>query len=205
VRLALRVDELLLASWKAERETIARALPPALTPAPANGEHLVSLVALRFGGGHAGAAPVPPFSQLNVRTYVEFEGERAVFFLRSYVTLAALGGVAFGAPFRPARLHLRQGHFEAPAAGVSLPYRVTGPSDPGELGHHELGLFLSRGLRAFRVERGPAAWSRAEATGPVRADVLLALGFELEGEPSLFHSDEATFETDLPPRQVRAR
>jgi hypothetical protein len=204
VRLALRVDELLLASWQAEPDAIARALPPALTPAPVNGDHLVSLVALRFGGGRLGAAPVPPFSQLNVRTYVDYEGERAVFFLRSYVTLAALGGLAFGAPFRPARLSFRPGHFRAPAAGISLPYRVTGPGDPGELGHHELGLFLSRGLRAFRVERGPAAWSRAQATGPVRSDVLLALGFDVEGEPSLFHSDDATFETDLPPRPVRA-
>lgn len=202
MRLSLKVEELLLASWPVTPAAVARVLPRSLEPATANGEHLVSIVALRFGGGRIGRLPVPPFSQVNVRTYVEHEGEEAVFFLRSYVTLPALAGMLFAAPFRPARLRLRPGLVASPAAGVSIPYRLTGPADPGELGHHELGLFESRGLRAFRVERGPAEWNGAEPAGPIRADVLLALGFETRGEPALFHADQASFETELPPRRV---
>ena len=202
MHLSLKVEELLLASWPASPDALSRLLPSSLGPATANGGYLISLVAIRFGGGRVGSMPVPSFSQLNVRTYVEHEGERAVFFLRSYVTLPALAGALSGAPFRPTRIRFRHGLVTARAPGVSLRYRITGPAEPGELGHHELGLFESRGLRAFRVERGPAAWSRAEPAGPIRADVLLALGFDPSVPPSLFHASEASFETELPPRRV---
>jgi hypothetical protein len=202
VRLSLRVEALLLASWEVEPAAIARVLPPNVAPTTVSGKYFVSVVALRFGGGRVGRLPVPPFSQLNVRTYVVHQDERAVFFLRSYVTLGALGGIFFGAPFRAARLRFRPGLVEAPAAGVSLRYRLAGAVDPRGFGDLEWGLFEHRGLRAFRIERGPAVWRRAEATGPVRADVLHALGFELDTEPSLLHARAALFETEVPPAPI---
>jgi uncharacterized protein YqjF (DUF2071 family) len=74
VRLSLTVPELVVASWKTDRESVVRAVHPGLEPATVAGDHLVSVVALRVGGGRLARLPLPPFSQLNVRTYVTFEG-----------------------------------------------------------------------------------------------------------------------------------
>lgn len=200
MRLTLGVRDLLLASWRTDRKSVARALFAGLEPALIDDEYLVSIVALRYRGGRLGRLPVPPFSQLNVRTYVSHGDEPAVFFLRAYVTWPGLAGALFGAPYRPARLRFRTGSVDAPAAGLSLRYRVDGPGEPGELGRHELGSFDAAGLRGFRVRRGPAEWRRAEPLAAPRADVLLALGFEVEGEPRLFYAERASFETEVPPR-----
>jgi hypothetical protein len=198
VRLALHVEELLLTSWRAERAALARLLPP---PVSLDGD-LVSIAVLRFGGGRIGRLPVPPFSQLNVRTYVRYQGEKSVFFLRSFVSLGALAGVVFGAPFRPARIRFRADVVAAPAAGFELPFRLLGSAEPGDLDRLELGLFENRGLRAFRIERGRARWTAGEAAGPIRADVLAALGLDVAGEPALFYTRETSFETDVPPRRL---
>ena len=202
MRLALRVRSLLIASWTTNPESVERALYPGLEPAAVGGEYLVSLVALRYGGGRLGAVGVPAFSQLNARTYVTYRGEPAVFFLRAYVTLPGMGGAFFGAPYRPARLRFEPGRAEAPGLGLAIRYQLSSPGEPGELGRHELGLFEAAGLRAFRIRRAPATWMRAEPETPARADVLLGLGFEPDGKPSLFHSADAGFETDVPPRRV---
>ena len=203
MRLVLAVRDLLLASWKTDRESVARVLPPGVAPADVEGDDLVSVVALRYGGGRLGAIPVPPFAQLNVRTYALFDGEPAVFFLRAYVTAAGMAGALFGAPYRPARLRLSEGRADAPGMGLSIAYRCTGPGAPGALGRHDLALFEAGGLRSFRVVRGHAEWTRAVPLNEPRADVLLALGFRLAGFHSLLHTGSTSFAVELPPRRVR--
>jgi Uncharacterized conserved protein (COG2071) len=202
VRLRLSVHDLVLASWPVDPAAIARAVGPGLRPAAVDGRHLVSVVALRFGAGRLGHVPVPPFSQLNVRTYVEHEGWTAVFFLRSYVTAGGVPGILFGAPFKPARIRVGPDRVEAPAAGVSLAFRLTDPVEPGELAEHEVGLFEAGGLREFTVERGPAEWRGADPTEAVRAYVLLSLGLEPAGEPSIVYASGASFSTELPSRSA---
>jgi Uncharacterized conserved protein (COG2071) len=202
VRLALRVRDLVLASWTLERENVERVLYPSLEPAQIEGRHVVSVAAFRYTSGRVGGVPVPPFSQLNVRTYVHWEGEPAVFFLRAYVTLPGLAGVVFGAPYRPARLRFRPGRVEAPGVGLSLAYRVAGSGAPEPFGRHELGLFEAAGLRGFRILRAPAAWHGAQPTAPARVDLLLALGLEIRGDPTVSYAPEASFETDVPPRKL---
>jgi hypothetical protein len=202
VRLRLSVHDLVLASWPVDPAAIGRAVGPGLPPATVDGRHLVSVAALRFGAGRLGHLPAPPFSQLNVRTYVEYGGWTAVFFLRSYVTSGGLPGILFGAPFKPARISVGPDRVEAPAAGVSLAFRLTDPFVPGELGEHELGLYEAGGLREFAVERGPAEWSAAEPTAPARADVLVSLGLEPAGEPSIVYASGASFSTELPSRSA---
>ncbi len=204
MRLSLKVAELVLASWKTDRESVARAVHPDLEPATVGGRYLVSLAALRVGGGRLGRLPVAPFAQLNVRTYVAFGGVPAVFFLRSYVSLAGLGGALFGAPFRAARIRLGPGRVQTPGAGVSLAYRAGGREYPGELGAHETALYEAAGLRSFTVRRGPVEWYRAQPAGATRADVLPALGFDVTGDPEIFYGRGASFELDVPPRLVAA-
>jgi hypothetical protein len=79
---------------------------------------------------------------------------------------------------------------------VDIRYRPDGPADPGDLGRHELGIFESGGLKAIRVQRGPAEWQSAELAAPATARVLLGYGFTPGGEPQLVYSAKTTFETE---------
>ena len=170
-----------------------------------DGRHLASVVAIRFGAGRVGRLPTPPFTQLNVRTYVEDEGETAVLFLRSYVTPGGLPGILAGAPFRPARIRFEPGLVRAKGLGVRIPFRIGEAIDPGELGGHERGLFEAAGLRRFDVERGPAQWRAAEADGEIAVPVLRALGLDPTGPPSLLYTEDTSFATSLPPRSSASR
>jgi hypothetical protein len=205
MRLRLEIRDLLLASWETDRESVRRSLPPELEPADVDGRFLVTAVCLRARGGRLGRLPVPPFSQLNVRTYCTWEGEPAVFFVRAHVTPLGMFGALVGAPYRPSLLRLREGFARAPGLGFSLRYELRGEAQPDLLGRHELGIFEAGGLRAFRVQRGPASWHAAEPVGDVVSDVLLALGFDVSGAPELVYTPETSFETDVPARRRPTR
>ncbi len=205
MRLRLEIRDLLLASWETDRESVRTSLPPELEPADIEGRFLVTAVCLRARGGRLGRLPVPPFSQLNVRTYCTWEGEPAVFFVRAHVTPLGMFGALVGAPYRPSLLRLREGFASAPGLGFSLRYELRGVAEPGLLGRHELGIFEAAGLRAFRIQRGPASWHAAEPVGEVVSDVLLALGFDVRGAPELVYAPETSFETDVPARRRPTR
>jgi hypothetical protein len=202
VQATLRVRDLVIASWETSREGVRNALPVGLEPSDVDGRFLVSLVAFHVQGGRLGRVPILPFAQLNVRTYVSWRKEPAVFFLGSRVTTGGLPGRALGAPYRQARLRVTEGSLRAAGLGVSLRYRVDGPADPGPLGRHELGLFENDGLRAFRIRRSEAEWRRAEAIEPARVDFVVALGLEPRGKPELLYAAQASFETEVPPERV---
>jgi hypothetical protein len=201
----IRVRDLVIASWETSRESIRNALPAGLEPTEIDDRLLVSIVAFHVQGGRLGRVPILPFAQLNIRTYVTWREEPAVFFVGTRVTTGGIPGRALGAPYRQARLRVREGSVRADGLGVSLQFRVAGPADPGPLGRHELGLFENGGLRAFRIHRGDAHWRRAEVIEPARADFLVALGFEPRGEPELLYAAHASFETEVPPQRVSLR
>jgi hypothetical protein len=202
VQAILRVRDLVIASWETSRESIRNVLPAGLEPAEVDDRLLVSIVAFQVQGGRLGRVPILPFAQLNVRTYVNWREEPAVFFVGTRVTTGGLPGRALGAPYRQARLRVREGEVRAGGLGVSLRFGVTGPADPGPLGRHELGLFENGGLRAFRIQRGDAHWRGANLIEPARADFLVALGFEPRGDPELLYAAHASFETEVPPERV---
>jgi uncharacterized protein YqjF (DUF2071 family) len=201
VWLALVLRDLVLASWETDEASLARALPAGVHPATVDGVYLVSLVALRAEAARLGRLPVPRFSQLEVATYVERDGP-AVFFLAGRVTLPAAPAVLFGLPYRPARLHVRDGRADAAGVGVSLRYRRGGPAGPAPLEFSDVGLVEAGGLRAFRVRSSEIPWEGAALTEPPRHDVLLALGFRLAGAPSLVYAERFDFAIEVPPRRV---
>jgi len=198
VRLSLRIRDLVVASWKIERDQAMGLLPPGLEPAPVDGDYLISLAALRYPGGGI----VPPCSQINLRTYVAGESEQAVYFLFSRVTLPGLVGILLGAPEGLARITVRSGFVNAPGLGVSLRYRVGDVTDSGPIGRHELGIFGRARLRAVRIDRGPAVWRRAEPLGAVRADPIWRFGIGVEGPPMLLYTSETALELDGRPRRM---
>jgi Uncharacterized conserved protein (COG2071) len=202
VQVRLRARDLVIASWETSAESVRNVLPAGLEPTEVDGRLLVSIVAFHVQGGRLGGVPILPFAQLNVRTYVSWREEPAVFFLATRVTTGGLPGRALGAPYRQARVRVGEGSVRAAGLGVSLRFRAAGPADPGPLGRHELGLFENGGLRAFRIHRGDAEWRCAEAIEPARVDFLIALGFEPRGEPELLYAAHASFETKVPPERV---
>ena len=204
MRLRLEIRDLLLASWETDRESVARGLPPELEPADVDGRFLVTAVSMRVRRGKLGRLPVPPFSQLNVRTYCTWQDEPAVFFVRAHVTPLGMGGAFLGAPYRPSLLRFRTGFISAPGLGLFMRYELRGDAEPGSLGRHELGIFEAGGLRAVRVKRDSASWRRAEPVGVLQTDVLLALGFDVQGPPQLLYTPETSFETDVPARRLEA-
>jgi hypothetical protein len=202
VLLSLAVRDLLIASWETNEEAVARVLPSGLEPAEIDGQHLVSIVTYRVQNGRLGRLPVPRFSQLNVRVYTHHKNEPAVFFVSTRVTPFGMGGAFFGAPYRPARLRFRRGRADAPGLGISIRYLTAGPGHPQALGGHELGIFEAAGLRTFRIRRGEALWEDAVPTEPARFELLLALGFDVRGDPALMYAERASFEAQLPPRKL---
>jgi hypothetical protein len=202
VQATLHARDLVIASWEASRESVRNVLPAGLEPTEVDGRLLVSIVAFHVQGGRLGRLPILPFAQLNVRTYVNWREEPAVFFVGTRVTTGGVPGRVLGAPYRQARLRVREGSVRADGLGVSLRFRVAGPADPGPLGRHELGLFENDGLRAFRIQRGDSEWRRAEAIEPARGDFLVALGLEPRGEPELLYAAQASFETKVPLERV---
>jgi uncharacterized protein DUF2071 len=196
MRIRLDVENLLLATWETSREAVERVAPPGTVPDEVGGRHAVSVVSFRVRGGRLGRFPILPFSQLNVRTYVTWKDEPAVLFLASRVSPGGLPGLLLGAPYRSARLRIRPGEVRAPGLGVDIRYEAGGPAEPGELGRHELGIFEAGGLKAIRIQRGPAEWHAAQPAAPAGAHVLLGYGFDPRGEPELVYTPKTSFETN---------
>jgi Uncharacterized conserved protein (COG2071) len=198
VQASLRVRDLLVASWETDRESVEKVLPRGLEALPTDGRFVVALAAFRVDGGRVGRFPVPPFTQLNVRTPVARNDEPAVFFVAARVTAGGLPAALLGAPFRYAHLRVRAGLVEAPGRGISVSYRVVAPLDPGP--QPEIGLYENDGLREFRINRGETAWQRAELVEPAELDFVVALGFHPRGEPELIYAARSSFAFEVPKR-----
>jgi uncharacterized protein YqjF (DUF2071 family) len=208
VQLTVSIRNLLVVSWEVDPERVRIDLPRGLAPALAeDGGGLVSLVAFVNEHVRLGDTSAPSFAQLNVRTYVSGDRGPGAFVLSFRVTPPGMGGAAFGAPYRPARIRVREGSVSARGLGVSLGYRRTGePAEPGFRtgpdATHELGYFEAAGTRRLHAEHDPISWERAELAGELRVDPVLALGFDL-GEPvSAVYADGIAARFGLPPEKV---
>ncbi len=207
--LTFTARDLVLASWSVPVATVDRMLPKGLEPAIVDGENaLVSIAAFRNSRVRTNGHRTPGYSQLNVRTYVTREGEPAVYFLSMRVTALGLGGIFFGAPFRSASINVREGAVTAKGLGVSLRYRPRAEPlevpvlDTVQLGGHDVGYFLSAGLRRIVAEHEPFRWVPVELAGSPRLDPLLAFGFDVGAPVSLLYAKETGFKVKLPPEKA---
>ena len=180
-----RGDPLFLAGWKralflhyeVDPELLQRAVPFALDLW--EGKHAyVSLVAFTienmrpFVGGRWTKwmlAPIGTHGFLNVRTYVQHEGESGIFFLREWLSnrlSVKLGPLAFGLPYRYGRTRYEHRpeegilRGEVSAGKEKLRYRGTTPADGDcEVEAGSLDEFLLERYTAF-TSRAPEATQR---------------------------------------------
>ncbi|MFB6207176.1 MAG: YqjF family protein [Haloglomus sp.] len=166
--------DVLFAHWPLDPEVVAPRVPDPLSVATFDGRARVSLLALENVGVAPGSGTVPPglrrpFSQLNLRTYVEYGDTTGVYFLSldSGSRLgAAVGRRAFGLPFRPAegrvarmgdtvRFSSRCRGGNGPDAVFQARYRPDGPSHTPSPGS----------LEAFCIDRVRYLFPAGEAAG----------------------------------------
>jgi hypothetical protein len=210
VRQTLR--HLAVLTWEADPAGVAARLPAALEPQLADGRALVSVVGLRSEQTRVGPVLLPPYAQVNVRTYVvpSGGGEPGIYlwFVRSGL-VGSVGGW-FGLPSRATLVRVRYGSVEARGAGVAFSYRALDrpPADVPALdpllGVHDVAYFARFGnqkrLGRFVGLHAPIDWREAAVQGPLRLDPLLALGFGA-GEPRwALYADRVAFGTQFPPR-----
>jgi Uncharacterized conserved protein (COG2071) len=196
VRVTFRTRDLVVVSWPIARDDAERLLPPTLEPSPVEGHYLISVVAMR----HEGRVR---YGQINIRTYVEHEGEQAVYFLVARVTVPGLVGVLMGAPFAPSRISVARGVVEAPGLGISMRYDVGEEGDPGPIGRHELGIYGRTRLRTIRIRREPAVWNRATLEAPVRVDPLVVYGLDAGVDADVLYCAAAVLQLEGRPGPLR--
>jgi hypothetical protein len=143
------------------------------------------------------------YGQINIRTYVEHEGEQGVYFLVTRVTVPGLVGVLMGAPFAPSRISVARGSIEAPGLGISMRYEVGEEADPGPVGRHELGIYGRSRLKTIRIGREPAVWHRAALAEPVRVDPLVVYGLDVGADADVVYCDAAVLELEGRSRPLR--
>jgi uncharacterized protein YqjF (DUF2071 family) len=202
---------LLFLSWPlataAERD-LHRLVPDGMALDRFDGDAWLSVVAVRMTHVHAPRGPVlPPFIQVNLRTYVRVGAHRGVHFISVDCTSGLVSRVArrwFRLPYfqaaavigndeRPGPRFVRSRR-AAPGADAELDcrYRPDGPVRP--LPEDALAAFLLDRDRLFTVEavsRGPLAsrvlhlpWpTRAVTTEVVTNTIPAAAGVRIEGRP----------------------
>lgn len=172
--------------WAVDAVELKKLLPDALGVDTFQGQAYLGLVPFRMEGVRLRGLPRIPtahaFPELNVRTYVEYQGRTGVWFfsLDASSALAVAGGRAlFGLPYYYARMScapegewIRYRSDRRPkGANFEGRYRGTGPAE-----RTELELWLTERYRLFAQKRG--RWFEAE----------------VEHEPWPLQNGEAEFE-----------
>ena len=164
-------------TYEAEAAVLEPYLPRGVELDRLEGAPRVSVVAFHFRRTRLRGLPIPlhvNFPEINLRTYVRVGGERAVVFLREFVSRPAvsiIARVAYNEPYRTIRM--RDELLHDPARGIGVRHRfgprlanrleawaepegfAPEPASPGYwLTHHDLGVGAGRDGRArsYRVE-----------------------------------------------------
>lgn len=206
-----RLRDLTMATWDVGLGQVKRAVPAAFEPLAVDGRGLVSIVGFCARNVKVGALPGPPYSGVNLRTYVrDREGVPAIFILQSRVTPLGMGALLLGLPVRATMIAARPGSLVARGMGVSFRYEISSeatalpPLDP-PIGALELAYWKAAGIRRLRTAHAPIEWRGATATEASTLDPVLAHGFDAKQPPWLHYAKQAEFELMLPPRRIARR
>jgi hypothetical protein len=203
-------EHLLFAHWRASEEALRDHVPDELPLDSFDGSFWLGLTPFRVDALRLrGTPPVPglsSFLELNVRTYVTYEGKPGVWFF----SLDAESRLAVEAARRTYALPYHHASMRAHHLGEAVDYvsrrrddghrfdgryRPTGVAAPPQAGtlEHFLTerycLYTMRDGELFRAEIHHLPWRLQPAEAELRENTMLPPGIELEGQP-LFHFSE---------------
>jgi uncharacterized protein len=194
-----RVD-VVFAHWRVGLAELARLLPPGLPLDTFEGDVWLGIVPFRLASVRLRGLPSLPrvtFPQLDVRTYVTFDGRPGIWLLSVDLSNAVLVEAAkrvHRLPAHRARIDAGPGRYAVERHGHSLAidYRVGGEAftaAPGTLEHwltERYCLYTADGGRLYRAELHHAPWRLRRAEVSLE-DASLA-PVTLEGAPHALHA-----------------
>ena len=219
-----RWRNLLFAHWPAAPGRLREVVPDALSLDVHDGAAWLTIAPFRIEGLRPRWPPIPGvsgFPELNLRTYVRFDGRPGVYFfsLDTSSTLSVIGArLFFGLPYRRARMRLTEA-----AAGVEVrsrrrggratfraSYRPAGrpfEAEPGTLAHfltERYTLFAPRGGAVLETEIHHLPWRLRRAEAEIVENRLPeAAGVPCPDGPPLLHFAERQDTLVWAPRRHR--
>lgn len=201
-------NDLLFLHWPVDTDWLRQRVPPPLQVDTFDGQAYLGVIAFRLSNIHLRGWPVLPvldvFAELNVRTYVTFDGRPGVLFLSLHCPNRLAIGIArpwFHLPYHHAPCTLRRRdtarQFDAPF--FSARYEPIGPS----AGALETWLterycyYAVTTAAVYRCDVQHRPWQLSGAVAHIRSDVFGA------GAP-LAHLAERMDALIWPPRRVRS-
>ena len=212
-------SELLFAHWSVEPASVARLLPAGLTLDTRAGLAWVGVVPFLMSNIAPRCCPPIPklsrFLELNVRTYVTYDGKPGVWFFSLDAESRVAVRVAratFNLPYMDATMCLSKDdsgaieyrsartHRGEPSAGFDASYQATGEpfqAVPGTLEHWLTARYClysaDRKGRLYRGEIDHPPWTLSTATWTPRRNTMgEPCSFRLEGEPHLLFAQPIT-------------
>jgi uncharacterized protein YqjF (DUF2071 family) len=225
--LRITARDVLFVHWPVPERVVRPRVPDALSVRTVDGTAWLSVVALQGVETKLGPAPgfVPPFDQVNLRTYVDYEGDPGVYFLSLDAgnrLAAEAGRRVWGLPFHAARIDTTahddrftiQSTRRDGDGRFAARYRPTGDpfqAEPGSLAaelieRHRYYLTDDAGhLLAGEIERDP--WTLYDAEATVRTNTLPgAVGVDADhGDPRGHYSPRFESRTGQADRVADAR
>ena len=202
------IRDLLLAVWTCEPGRIAAELPEGLAPLTAGGRAVVALAAFRNRPARLGLLPVPPYAEIDVRTFVvDRDGSSAVFVFDFYVPAVGLAASPFGVPVHLARINVSRGTVGASGIGVAARYTVAGPAVPGDLdtalATHPAAYWV-KNRRLLRMDGGHhgAAWHEAELGAGARFEPAARFDLDPARPDRALYAERAALRATLPARRA---
>jgi hypothetical protein len=209
--LSMRWEDGLFAHWPVDPALVAETLPEGLDVATYDGDAWLGVVPFVMADIRPRGVPRGlTFPELNLRTYVERDGRKGVYFYnldaddRLGVTVARR---LFALPYYRARMRVRRDgddvtftsrrtHEGVPPARFDATYRPTGEPftpEPGSLASFlvENYRFYTAGRRLYAGDIHHEPWTLRPGEADIRANSLFAAsGFDRpEGEPLVYCAD----------------
>jgi uncharacterized protein YqjF (DUF2071 family) len=204
VQLRQPIRDLFLATWETEAERIRERLPEGFEPIASGGRALVAVACFRNRLARLGVLPVPPYAEIDLRTFVvDRDGSSAVFVFAFFVPAVGLAAAPFGVPVQVARIKIAQGSVSAPRIDVAARYGVGGPAALGDrtiaLSTHPSAYWLKNGrLRKMAGGYHGVTWRRAELAGEASFGPAARLGLDPNRPDAALYADRAQLGASLP-------
>ena len=212
-------SELLFAHWQVDPKLVTPLLPPNLTLDTRNGSAWIGVVPFLMSNVAPRCCPPIPklsrFLELNVRTYVVYDGKPGVWFfsLDAENPIAVrVARATFNLPYMDATMGLskvdsvtisyvsNRTHRREPPASFDASYRPYGETfhaQPGTLEHWLTARYClysaNRMNVLYRGEIDHPPWTLSKASWNVRQNLMgRPLGFDLTSEPHLLFAQPIT-------------